>query len=428
MVKERWRVSRKRYHGIPSGLMRNERNESLMRFLRVIPLIPPIFIAVIVITTSCGKSIYPAASSSATSSGTSTSTSSGSATATATPTATATAALQSLALVTNYLDGKLSVFAREPESGSLSLQGTVAAGPANGPKGVAVASDNRAAYVANNADGNIYQYALAPSAGALIPMNPAAVPDAANGGTEMLAIGRDGKYLFATNSRNATITSYQIDQSTAALAPVASYTLPGDSAPFGIADDPASDYIYVSDSRTGLIYSFQIDGSGALRKVGDAVYSLGSSPGHPGAMAIGSGDKSLYTVDTVTGAISKFSIAHGRLSFVRAVSPLATSGTALDIAVTNDLLIEPAASGIAVSSTRGAADLQVASGGQVNSPVAVVADPDERYLYTTNNGNGTVGVFAIGSGCAQAACFKEAIPSENPPNPASGPFWIALTH
>jgi 6-phosphogluconolactonase (cycloisomerase 2 family) len=440
----------------------------LYRKLRTIPASFPVFFfaTIAMVTSSCGKSLFSSTSTGGLSTvpvttGTPTPTSSVSATATptatptvgmfanpvtaqapiatsgVTPTATPTPMTQAFAMVTNFNDAKVSVFARDTKTGRLTLKSEADAGESRGPKGIAITQDGRAAYVANHADGKIYQYTFDAAAGALAPMVPASVNEAAGGGTEMIATDPSGKYLFASNSRNGTITDYKMAGRTRSLKALTSLTLPQGSQPFGIAVDRSDRHVYVSDAGNGLIYTFSIDRSGELEPNGNGVPSLGSSTGHPAALVIDSAGKSLYATDATSGAVAVFSISRDKLKFTKLLAPVSTPSTAIDVAVTHagsePLLAEPlqSADTLQLLSIGSIADStpSIAPSDKISAPTAVAADHNDHHLYTTNQGDGTISTFVFGA-CPtrHALCLEQTVPSENPPNSQSGPFWIVLMH
>jgi 6-phosphogluconolactonase (cycloisomerase 2 family) len=340
-------------------------------------------------------------------------------------------------MVTNFKDAKVSVFARDTNTGTLTLKSQADAGEMSGPKGIAITQDNRAAYVANHADGKIYQYTFDATTGTLAPMNPASVNEAVDGGTEMIATDLSDKYLFASNSRNGTIRDYKISARTRSLKPLTSLTLSQGSEPFGIAVDMSDRYVYVSDTANGLIYTVLLDRSGDLELIGNGVLSLGSSAGHPATLVIDSPAKLLYATDAVTGAISVFSISQDRLKFIKLLIPQSTPSIAIDVTVVNasskPLLVEPLESAdtlqlLSLDSLAGST-LSILPSDKISTPTAVAADQSEGHLYTTNQGDGTISTFIIGACTARRAlCLEQTVASEDPPNNQSGPFWIVLTH
>ena len=374
-------------------------------------------------TWSCGKSLFESGSS--TSSGVPILTPTPTGSAVATPTATSTPITQAFAFVTNQHDAKVTVFARDTNTGQLSPRSNADAGAVDGPAGVAIAPDNRAVYVANNADGNVYQYHFTPDAAALAPMTPASVSNAPNGGTEMLASDPANNLLFATNSREGTITSYRIDARTDAITPAASFALPGDSEPFGIAVDSAHSNIYVSDPAAGLVYGFSHDRSGTLKQVGGPATSIATGGGHPGALVLDKAGQSLYAVDASSGAVSLFSIERGRLTLSHMASSAAPGSEHSE-----DLLAEPMlmATRLIPSSPGTTHTESNADAGDLLG--SAIADPNQRFVYTTGQLDGTVSVFALGDGCPspRSACVKMTVAAEDPPSQASKPLGIALTH
>jgi 6-phosphogluconolactonase (cycloisomerase 2 family) len=340
-------------------------------------------------------------------------------------------------MVTNFNDAKVSVFARDTKTGSLTLKSQTDAGEVGGPKGIAITQDNRAAYVANHADGKIYQYSFDGRMGTLAPMTPPSVNEAADGGTEMIATDPSDKYLFASNSRTGTISDYKMTAGTRSLETLTSLTLPQGSAPFGIAVDMSGRYVYVSDTANGLIYTASLERSGALDPNGSGVPSLGSSAGHPATLVIDSSGKLLYATDSMTGAVSVFSISEGKLKFIKLLAAPLTPSIAIDLALVHGgsqhLLAEPlqSADALQLLSLDSSDDStpSIAPSDKISIPTAIAPDQSDSHLYTTNQGDGTISTFVVAA-CTPPGelCLKDTVASEDPPNNQSGPFWIVLTH
>ena len=65
----------------------------------------------------------------------------------------------------------------------------------------------------------------------------------------------------------------------------------------------------------------------------------------------------------------------------------------------------------------------------MNAPTGLVVDPQNAFLYTTNQNAGTVTQFSLNPTCSGAAgppCFVGNVATENPAKATSGPFGITL--
>jgi hypothetical protein len=58
----------------------------------------------------------------------------------------------------------------------------------------------------------------------------------------------------------------------------------------------------------------------------------------------------------------------------------------------------------------------------------LVVDPQNKFVYTANFSNGTVGQATINNGttCTIQICANPSRSTESPPNANSGPFWVTL--
>jgi 6-phosphogluconolactonase (cycloisomerase 2 family) len=275
----------------------------------IVGLIPAVvLIAAILNTSSCGSSGLFTPSGS----GSPTVTITGSTTATATATGTVAAALLAsgtptpagaLAFVTNFNDGNVSSFTREPNTGALTLTGKMKAGK-NGPRGVVAAPGGAFLYVANINDDNIYEFAVG-SRGKLTPLSPASVSNGNGTQPDELAINSNGTLLWVTG-KAGTVTSYSVNSSTGQITKNSS--IAGFTTPFGITLHPTLAVLYVSDTTTGLIQPMTYDtGIGALSKNLPAVTSSDFPRAKaPAAIAIDSAGAALFIADQVNGEVSSF--------------------------------------------------------------------------------------------------------------------------
>jgi DNA-binding beta-propeller fold protein YncE len=67
--------------------------------------------------------------------------------------------------------------------------------------------------------------------------------------------------------------------------------------------------------------------------------------------------------------------------------------------------------------------------GNLSAPTGLVVDPQNAFLYTTNQNAGTVSQFSLSPTCSASPgppCFVSNVATENPANSNSGPFGITL--
>ena len=406
-----------------SGSTRFSRNV-LKNIIRLIPV--AVLMAATLDTVSCGgHGLFGAATSSASSS------------------ASPSPGSGALAFVTNFNDGKVASFTRNTASGLLKRTSTTQAGAKKGPKSVVSASSGSFLYVANVADDNIYEFAVNPSTGALTPLSPASVSNGNKSGPDQMAMNPAGTFLFVTGSRNGTITSYSINTSTGQLT--LQSTVVGLASPFGLAVNSTGTFLYVADNTAGLMFSYAINTStGALVQNGLAQLSLGASAGNPGFIAIDPAGTFLYVGDLTSGLISVFAINSGTgvLTFGSVVPSAATNNAPIGIGIGNvsgiGELIFTANQGTSTVweffvQAPGFPAQPVAFGaGKLNQPTGLVVDPQNKFVYTTNLGGGTVSEFALNANCPNnpaIMCFVASVATESGGGAsASGPFGITLAN
>jgi 6-phosphogluconolactonase len=395
----------------------SSRRNTIKNIIRLIPAV--VIIAAMLNTASCNSSglLQPVSSNSKT------------------PTSTPTPGTGALAFVTNFNDGKVSSFTRNPNTGALKRTGQVTAGAKKGPKGlVASPSNGSFLYVANNADDNIYEFSVNQTNGALTPLGTPSISNGSGSGPDEIAINPAGTFLFVTGFNNGTVTTYAINSGTGQLTKGTKVT--GLVHPFGISADSTGAFVYVADNGAGLVYSYGINStSGALTKIG-SVANLGLPGGTPGFIAIDSAGTFIYVTDLNAGVLS-----------IIQTNPLAASPTVPSNTTGN----VPIGIGYAILSSgkflytanQGNSSLWsflvVAPGnvsqpvefgtGNLSAPTGLVVDPQNAFLYTTNQNAGTVSQFSLSPTCSASPgppCFVSNVATENPANSNSGPFGITL--
>jgi len=359
------------------------------------------------------------------------------------PTATPTTGTGSLAFVTNYKDGKVSSFTRNTTTGVLTLTGQVAAGAKSGPRGVVASPDGSFLYVANISDNNIYEYSIDSTNGTLTPLSPKSVSNGTGTQPDELAITTilDVTMLWVTG-RAGTIKSYTVDSSTGQITLTGTTSGGGLQTPFGITLHPTLEALYVSDSATGFIYPFIYDDtSGALTPIATPQHSTDPNANTPAAIAIDSGGGALFIADQKLGEVSSFYINLD----TAALTPYSTFpnislnaapvGVGLGVNAGGIEYLFTANSGAGGNSV---SSFVVTNSVIANSPPAVVTgytgatglvvDPQNKFVYSANFGNGTVGQAIINNGttCTIQLCAGVSKPTESPANANSGPFGITL--
>ncbi len=352
------------------------------------------------------------------------------------PTATATTGTGALAYTTNFNDGKVSSFTRVPSTGLLTLTGTVTAGKKQGPKGLVAAPSGSFLYVANVADDNIYQFSIGSTKGTLTPLSPASVSNGKGSGPDQIAINPAGTFLWVTGEADGSVTPYTVNTSTGQLTQGTKVT--GLASPFGITVDPTGAFVYVADNKAGLVYSYTIGTNGALTQNGPAVFDLGSAGGTPGFIAVDPAATFIYVTDLDAGVLSVLGTSSGKLSFASIVPSTTTSNLPVGIAYatvsTIGNFVFTANQGDSsiwafLLTTPGFPAQPVEFGnGNLNAPTGLVVDPQNAFLYTTNQNAGTVSQFSLAASCFTPTfdpCFVGNVAVEKS-GTSSGPFGITL--
>jgi DNA-binding beta-propeller fold protein YncE len=351
-----------------------------------------------------------------------------------TPTATATAGTGALAFVTNFNDGMVSSFKRNTTTGVLTRTGQVTAGAKSGPEGVVATPSGSFLYVANFKDGNIYEFSVSSTNGTLTPLPTPFVSNGSGSGPQQIAINGSGTFLWVTGGIKGTVTTYSIN-SAGQLTQVSS-KVTGLGNPFGIAVNSAGTVVYVADHSAGLVYSYSVGSSGALTKTG-SVSNLGLPGGTPDFIAIDPAGTFIYVTDLKAGVLS---IIQTSPSFAAAPTvPSNTTGN-MPIGIAYSTI---GANNFVFTANQGNSSLWsfliTAPGnvsqpvefgtGNLSAPTGLVVDPQNAFLYTTNQNAGTVSQFSLSPTCSAAPgppCFVGTVATEKPAKTNSGPFGITL--
>jgi len=345
------------------------------------------------------------------------------------------------AFVTNFADGNVSSYSRDASTGALTLMQTANAGAEQGPQGVAVSQDNHTLYVANYADDNIYEFAISPITGNLTALPGAPIANGHGSGPQQIALNPahslPGDFAWVTGGKDGTITTYTIGAG--GLLSYSSH-ITGLAAPFAIAIDPAAKFLYASDFTAGVILSYQIDpATGALTQSGAPVNSLGASRGKPAFVTLDPTGNFLYADDNAAGVVSVFNVSNGTPVFVSQIPSQPTRnapfGMGAAASVSGKYLIAANQGGASLSAflidhPQAPGILGTYGNRDLSQPTGLAIDADSKFAYTTNMAGGTVSQFTLNASCPKATaalCYTGSAVTENPPNPESQPYGIALT-
>ena len=252
-------------------------------------------------------------------------------------------------------------------SGALNSLGTISLGYI--PVQLAVSPNNSFLYVASvpgTASPGIYLYTIG-STGALSAGNNGAalVTDT----IAAMAVSPDGNWLYTVNNDGFTMAEYSVNRTTGALSLVGDLALPGTTCSLSAAL-PVSQSCSIAVSPNGEYVVASLGPSG------DAVFSYSSSGGigNDGAFTtISSG----YSVSNPTGDFS-VALDGNNYAYIAQTSSLTVYG---------------------ISSLSSIVDEGTVSYTEGSAPRAVTLSRKDNYVYTANEGAGTISGFGIsGSG------------------------------
>jgi DNA-binding beta-propeller fold protein YncE len=361
----------------------------------------------------------------------------------ATATGTPVPGAGNFAYVSNFNDSRISVFTRNIITGALSLVSNSAqAGAAKGPNGLAITPNNQFLYVANSADDNIYQFSIG-TQGALTALIPPSISNGSNTAPSQIAINTSGTFAWVTNPGNGTVSSYSVGLDgtlTANGGPIGGFNMP-----VGIAVHPSFSVLYVSDAGSGLIWPMTIASNGQIIKNFVPVSSADFSAVTPALIGLNSATGVLFVPDSKQGEISSFLVtASGSSKGALTPAPTATTGNVnnspfgIAIATTSSTtLLFTANQGKPTASLNGSISAFLETGtaltlqtsvSPLNAPTTIVVDPQNAFVYATDQSDGTVSESVINGSCGQVLCGATLVATENPVNANSAPFGLALTH
>ena len=279
------------------------------------------------------------------------------------PASTTTSGSGNYVYLTNATSGSADIAAYDISSGTLSAIGS----PVNVsfvPVALSVAPSDSFLYIATipgATSPGIYRYSIG-SNGALT---------VGNGGSAVVAdqiasmdISPDGNFLFTVSNTGQSMNEYKVNTSTGALSLATSVVLPGISC--SLTGAPASQSCTVKVSPAG---NFVVV---ALGTAGDAIFPYSSTAGLTGGFTlIPSGTTTAAPTGDFSVALDKNNFAYVARTSALAVYSIASNGVAT-------FESSFSYSGTAV-------------------PRSVVLSNGYNYVYTANEGSGTISEFGIGS-------------------------------
>ena len=201
----------------------------------------------------------------------------------------------------------ISEFAIDHTSGALTSIGTMPA--STSALTITVGPTSQFAYVPDGSDIDVFGI----TAGSGVLTSVATVP--ADSGVANGVVTPNGEFAYFAS--NSSVTLYTVDPTSGTLTQVSSLSA-GLEMPFGLAVDPAGQYLYIASMINNTISEFAIDsGTGALSSIGSVV--LGSNTeSTPQSLAFDPSGAFLLATDAAANTVSTYRLdqSTGLLSLV----------------------------------------------------------------------------------------------------------------
>jgi 6-phosphogluconolactonase (cycloisomerase 2 family) len=310
--------------------------------------------------------------------------------------------------------GDVSAFTVNPNTGALTA---VPGGPVTAdtnPSAIAVDTTGQYVYVSNVGAGDVSIFSVNPVAGALTFLEDAYSPGTSGAS---IAVAPSDNYVFVGGIGNpnttGSVTTFTLNQNSGSLNRVVSSPYPAGDAPYGIAVDPASQFVFATAAYTHFLFVYTIESDGSLSPI--AGNPFGAGPGAYGVVASPLGGASggfVYVANGAVNTISAFSYdGTGNLTEL-AQSPFTAGsqpkGIAIDPAgkflyVTNYADFSVSAFSIDPQSgaltSVGPPVLTGNLNGVANpGPIDVKVDPSGQFVYVVNNLDNSVSLFSSSAG------------------------------
>jgi 6-phosphogluconolactonase (cycloisomerase 2 family) len=312
------------------------------------------------------------------------------------------------------MNGDVSAFKVNPNTGALTA---VPGGPVTAdtnPSAIAVDTTGQYVYVSNVGAGDVSIFNVDPVAGTLTFKANAYSPGTSGAS---IAVAPSDNYLFVGGignpSSTGSVTAFTLNQNSGSLNRVVSSPYQAGYAPYGLAVDPASQFVFATAAFTHFLVVYTIGSDGSLTPI--AGNPFGAGAGAYGVVASPLGGASggfVYVANGATYTVSAFSYdSTGNLTEL-AQSPYSAGsepkGIAIDPAgkflyVTNygDFSV----SSFSIDPQSGALSpvgAQVLTGNLNNvpnpGPIDVKVDPSGQFVYVVNNLDNSVSLFSASAG------------------------------
>jgi 6-phosphogluconolactonase (cycloisomerase 2 family) len=310
--------------------------------------------------------------------------------------------------------GDVSAFTINPNTGALTaVPGGQVTADLN-PSAIAVDTSGQFAYVSNVNSSDVSIFIVDPVAGALTLKGNVYSPGT---GGASIAVAPSDNYLFVAGYGTTTGSVYALtlDPNSGSLTAVPSSPFPAGDTPYGLAVDPASQFVFATTAFNHFLFAYTIGSDGSLTGVAGNPFSAG--PGSYGVVAYPLGGATggfVYTANTAANTVSAFSYdSTGNLTeLTQQGSPYGVGsqpkGIAIDAAgkflyVTN--YADGTVSSFSINPQSGAltpVGTPVATGNLTSvpnpGPIDVKVDPSGQFVYVVNNLDGSVSLFTASAG------------------------------
>ncbi len=310
--------------------------------------------------------------------------------------------------------GDVSAFTVNPTTGVLTA---VPGGPVTAdqkPSAIAVDTSGQFAYVGNGGSLDVSIFNVDPVAGALTLQGNVSSPGTT---PASIAVAPSDNYLFVAgySTTPGTGAVYAFTLNSGSLTAVLSSPFPAGDTPYGLAVDPASQFVFATTAFSHRLFVYTIGSDGSLTGLAGSPFTTGQySYGVVVYPLGGASGGFVYTANSGANTISAFSYdSTGNLTELTLQgSPDGVGsqpeGIAIDAAgqflyVTNygdgtvsSFSINPQSGGLTPVGT------PVATGNLTNvpnpGPIDVKVDPSGQFVYVVNNLDGSVSLFTASAG------------------------------
>lgn len=321
------------------------------------------------------------------------------------------------AYVANYSDGAngqgdVSAFTINPTSGALTAVPGGAVAADSFPSAIVADRSGQFLYVSNAGTADVTIFGIDQSTGALSVLNKAVFTPSLSG--RSIAVAPSNQYLFVGGIAPANtggVTGFVLNDGSGSLTVTASKPTMAGNAPYGVAVDPSSQFLFATTAFSNKIWVYSIGTGGVLTALANTPFSAGAGTYGVVASPLGtSAGGFVYTADSTIGTISAFSY-DGTGNLTQLGGPYGAGSTPEGIAIdpTGSYLYvanygDGTISAFTIDGTGALTPLgaPVATGNLTNvpnpGPIDVKLDPSGQFMYVVNNLDGSVSLFTLQNG------------------------------